>query len=118
MPRSRRINSVRPAIETIDCARFARLWASGQTTLGIAREFGRSHGTWASRIAARLGLPARDRRQRREVDRSHVIAAREDGLTIVEIASEIGCDPQQVRNALDSMCMSANGPEDPIYGLD
>lgn len=108
----------RSALEGLDRGKFERLWAAGVPTLAIAQKFGRKNGTWATRIASRLGLRSRQPRQRRDLDPTEVIAAREDGLTITDIAKELGCDPQQVRNCLDRMGMSAQSEDDPIHGLD
>ena len=97
----------RSSLEGLDRGRFERLWLGGVPTLEIANKFGRKSGTWSTRIAARLGLESRNHLQSKRLDRVRVLSAREDGLTVEEIARELLCDPQQVRACLDSMGMSA-----------
>ena len=86
----------------------------------ISRQFGRSSSSWASKTASRLGLEVRpnSRRgitRRREIDASRVVRLRIEGLPLTAIAAALVCDVQVVRNCLDSMDMSANGPNDPKY---
>ena len=120
LPARLNVNSRESILSEVDEGKFGRLWRSGMPLIEISRQFGRSSSSWASKTASRLGLEVRpnSRRgitRRRDIDASRVIRLRAEGLPLTAIAAVLVCDVQVVRNCLDSMDMSANGPNDPKY---
>lgn len=120
LPARLNTTSQRSILPDVDRGKFGRLWNSGMPLIEISRQFGRSSSSWASKTASRLGLEVRpnSRRgitRRRDIDASRVIRLRIEGLPLTAIAAALVCDVQVVRNCLDSMDMSANGPNDPKY---
>lgn len=107
-------------IETVDRRKFEVMWNAGVRTNVISQAFGRTGSAWASKMAARLALPAR--RVRGHVtrarlygdgyDREEIVRMRRNGRTLRQIAEVLECDIQVVRNTLDSMGYSAGTSSD------
>ena len=108
------------SLETIDRRKFEVMWRAGDRTDVISKAFGRSSTAWASKMAARLGLPARRVRGNTTrarlygdgYDREEIVRMRRNGRTLREIAEILECDVQVVRNTLDSMGYSAGTSSD------
>lgn len=99
------------SLATIDRRKFETMWNAGDRNEVISEAFGRSSGSWASKMAARLGLPPRQSNGRTTrarayvdgYDREEIVRMRRNGRTLSAIAEIMECDIQVVRNTLDSM---------------
>ncbi len=89
------------AQQPIDEADFKRMWANGVPVAEMAEEFGVSRGHISS-TAGLLGLPPRLSRSMM-LSRDQVQRAIDSGTPVAQLARDLGCHENTLRNAMARM---------------